>query len=250
MPRVRNSHEDTNLGGSARAFPSTHGSLVSDLAQPAMERRRRAVEQIARRYWKPIYRYVRLGWSKSNEEAKDLTQAFLLWLLESDRLAGYSRQKGRFRPFFKLVLRRFLGHEDEAARRLKKGGGVRLIPLEEFSLLRDSIPDPAPRDPDREFDRSWGEELARRAVERVRDRLIREGKELRFRAYEAADLRSEGKRPGYARIARELGVTEDDVRNHLREVRGRVRAEVRAEMAGTVSRPVDLEAEWRDLFGA
>jgi len=40
------------------------------------------------------------------------------------------------------------------------------------------------------------------------------------------------------------------VRNHLFEVRERLRAEIRAELAQTVAGAKELEDEWNDLFGA
>jgi len=48
---------DTRLGGSGRDFPTT---LWSSVLQPEAESvRRSSLEHLARRYWKPIYTYIR-----------------------------------------------------------------------------------------------------------------------------------------------------------------------------------------------
>ena len=73
---------ETSLGGLGGAFPSPHWSFVlssPDRSTPdCLDRMNTLVSQ----YWKPVYRTIRLGWRKNNEDAKDLTQAFLADLLE------------------------------------------------------------------------------------------------------------------------------------------------------------------------
>src|SRR5688572_22453356 len=103
---------DTSLGGADARFPETASQVGTD------------PEALARAYWKPVYAYVRLAWAKSNEDAKDLTQAFFLWLLEERALDGYDPARGGFRPFLKVLLRRFVGHQDRALGALRRGGSV------------------------------------------------------------------------------------------------------------------------------
>jgi hypothetical protein len=66
---------DTAIGGARDRFPSTRLSLIESVsAGDAL--RSDALDQVAALYWKPVYKYIRLKWSKSNEEAKDLTRLF------------------------------------------------------------------------------------------------------------------------------------------------------------------------------
>ena len=238
----------TSLGGDVRSFPSTQGSWVGELAKTGPELHRRALAELCRRYWKAIYWYIRAPGTKTNEEAKDLTQAFILWLLEQETLRTYSPLKGRFRPFLKLVLKRFLGHEEEAQRRQKRGGGRRLIPIGEQGLLEETLSDPNSRNPEKEFDRIWAKELAERAIERVRVRLDRQGRSVKFQIYSAIDLRKTAHPPTYRDLARQKGLSENDVRNYLRDVRAMIREEIRGALSETVAHPGDLEAEWNELF--
>src|SRR5436309_796860 len=99
---------DTSLGGPREDFPKTIGDMVARARDPSAEVRRLGFEELGRQYWKPIYRYARVAWAKSNEDAKDLTQAFFLWLMEGDALDRYLPGRGSFRSFLKALLRHFL----------------------------------------------------------------------------------------------------------------------------------------------
>src|SRR5262245_56386546 len=73
---------DTSLGGGKRDFPSTCWSKLLHSAGDDPERRRASAELLVRSYWRPIYVYIRSRWAKTNEDAKDLTQDFFLWMME------------------------------------------------------------------------------------------------------------------------------------------------------------------------
>jgi hypothetical protein len=78
--------DDTGIGGGGGdRFPSTHWSAAARSSDP--RERRRAFEAIVQAYWKPVYKYVRIHWRRSNEDAKDLTQSFFTRLIEKDDLA-------------------------------------------------------------------------------------------------------------------------------------------------------------------
>jgi len=72
---------DTGIGGAAGQFPSTDLSL---LAAANGELSNQALERVVALYWKPVYRFIRLKFRKSNEDAKDLTQGFFTTALQRD----------------------------------------------------------------------------------------------------------------------------------------------------------------------
>jgi RNA polymerase sigma factor (sigma-70 family) len=225
---------DTTLGGGRKDFPETHGDFLLRL-------RRDGPDELARRYWKPIYYYFRVAWAKSNDDAKDLTQAFLAWVVESDALRRYDQEKAGFRTFLKTLLKRFAQHDDEARKRLKRGGAVTFVGLEEV----DSLPAPS-GDPEQCFDRAWVRELTERAIQQVRTE--RQG-DLPFRAFEEVDLVNPAQKPTYAEAAARLGLKESDVRNYLFTLREQVRASIRRELAALTRDAAELEAEWNELLG-
>ena len=121
---------ETSLGGKGQAFPSTMWGMVSRIRGSNETQQREGLEELSRRYWKPIYRYVRIAWAKSNEDAKDLTQAFLLWLMEGEPLRKYEKDRGKLRTYLKVLLKGFVRDRQKALQRLKRGGNVKIIDLD------------------------------------------------------------------------------------------------------------------------
>ena len=225
---------DTTLGGGRRDFPETQGDFLRLL-------RREGPDELARRYWKPIYHYFRVAWAKSNDDAKDLTQAFFAYVVESDALRRYDQEKGSFRAFLKTLLKRFAQHDEQARSRIKRGGAVTLVGLEDVGNL------PALRgDPEQCFDQAWLRELTERAIKQVREE--RKG-DVAFRAFEEVDLVNPAQKPTYAETAAKLGVKESDVRNYLFALREQVRGAIRRELAALTRDAAELEAEWNELLG-
>ena len=238
---------DTTLGGDASSFPRTTTHLVQTLQDKSPEVRRGALERLCRMYWKPVYAYARRSRAQSNEEAKDVAQAFFLWILETGRLARYDASRGSFRGFLKMLLKGFMADREDAVKALKRGGGVKVIALPDGPL-----PDPGAADEDEQqaFDRQWKLEVLKRAMQRVREGLAASGREIQFRAFREYSETDPATKPTYAGVAARIGCSEGDVRNYLHNVRRRIRDEVRAELAETVSGAEALEDEWKALFGS
>ena len=241
-------HLDTTLGGSKNRFPLTTMGFLGRLLDSHHPDYQQGLETLCQRYWKPIYCYLRIAWAKSNEEAKDLTQAFFLWLLENEVLAKFDAARGRFRAYLKVVLRSFVSHQDQALRSLKRGEGKRIFSLDqEGPGLEELVPDPRAADPEKVFDQLWACELVNRAFSRLRQRLLSAGRETSLRIYEA--YTASGDKATYTDLAAQFKVTAGQVDTHLRLVRDELRREIRRELADVTSGDADLEAEWRELIG-
>lgn len=241
---------DTSLGGDHRAFPETLSELLEGIRHPSPELRRAALEQLGRDYWKPIYAYIRIGWAKSNEDAKDLTQAFFSWLAERGTLDRYDPARASFKTFLKSLLRHFLQRDDTAQGRIKRGGAATLVSLEgSFPSLEAALAGPKTPTPEEIFDREWLRELADRALEQVRQRLVAKGREKVFRAFEAYALKTEGKRPTYEELGRRLNMSVSDITNHLHAVREELRNEIRSRLKEISSSPDESEEEWNAFLG-
>ncbi len=227
---------DTSLGGGARDFPVTTWGLVSRVGATGVPD---GLDGLCRRYWKPIYHYVRTAWGKSVEDAKDLSQGFFLWLVEANPLAAYRAEKGSFRAFVKVLLWRFVNDHQKVAQALKRGGAVQLQSLE-------TVTEDGRRACEAELDRTWALEMAQRAIERVKTRLA--GRDGWFAVYEGYDL-AVADRPTYAAIGKRLGMAEGRVRKILSAVRRLVRQEILDELESQVTSQDELAAEWKQLFG-
>ena len=240
---------DTSLGGQQKEFPKTSWDALCRAQNSDAGTRREGLEELCRKYWKPVYHFIRVAWAKTNEDAKDLTQAFLLWLSEGEVLRRYRPEQASFRAYLKGLLKNFVRNQEDALGRLKRGGGLRILELDGSHALPELLADPATPDPGAAFDESWRNELVARALARVRDRLESKGRGLQFQVYASYELVPSSERPSYAELAGRFGLKEKDVDNHLLAVREYLRSEVRREIERLTSRTDDLESEWDALFG-
>jgi RNA polymerase sigma factor (sigma-70 family) len=242
---------ETTLGGSDRYFPETTVGFLSLLRRHTDEGRRAALDVLCSRYWKPVYAYVRAGWSKSNEDAKDLTQAFFLWIQENGALGRFDEERGGLRPYLKVLLRRFVKDKDVALHRLKRGGAVQVLPLAgDVAAIEDQICDPRAEEPEVAFERVWRTELVEQAVERLRQRSRAEGREVAFSVLEGYDLAPGAEPTTYRTLGERLGIPEAEVKKHLFAMRDALLREIRAELAELAADDVDRAREWEFLFGA
>src|SRR5262245_32031392 len=95
---------DTGIGEGGGRFPSTHWSAIRALKSEDQDRRGPALDLILRLYWKPVYKYLRIRWRKSNEDAKDLTQAFFVRAIEKEFFHDYDPAISKFRTFLRTCL--------------------------------------------------------------------------------------------------------------------------------------------------
>jgi RNA polymerase sigma-70 factor (ECF subfamily) len=241
---VSRSPADTTLGGSGQAFPSTIGELLATIGDPA------SLETLCRRYWKPVYAYVRVAWKKSNEDAKDLAQAFFLWLVDGNALARFDPERGSFRGYLKTLLQRFVGHEEAALHRLKRGGGHKILSLDGEGGELPRLPADPQSNPERVFDQVWVAELLGRAMDRARRQCAAEGREVLFRVYEECSLGPGPDPAGHKEVAARLGIGEADVKRHLFNARERIRSCLREELALMTANDRELQDEWNRVLGS
>jgi RNA polymerase sigma-70 factor (ECF subfamily) len=204
-----------------REFPETQWSqllLLRDRDHPAYARQ---LEQLARRYWKPAYLYLRAIRPMSSEDAEDLTQQFFAMLLARGSLEQLSPERGSFRGFLKTALRRWGASADRQAAARAPRDGARLFRFEEAESAWTQVKDRG-LGPDEAFDREWARGVLADSIARLGDELNREGKALPFELFREYCL--DAPEPGsYEDLARRHGVSLDDVRNSLRAVRQRGR---------------------------
>ncbi|MBI2901250.1 MAG: sigma-70 family RNA polymerase sigma factor [Planctomycetes bacterium] len=226
------------------AFEPTRWSIVLGARGGFTPESREAVERLVGIYWGPVYWTLRRGWSRSHEDAKDLTQEFFLRFLERGVTEGYEPERGRFRSFLYAAVKHFMLQERRDRSRLKRGGGT--LP---FSLdgLRDSGAEPA-GDPEQVFHREWVRTILDEASARLRDECVRAGMELRFKVFSAFHDLAGGDRPTYESVAKSLGIGVNDVHHHLKTMRQRLRELVRESVRETLSDPGDLDGEVGLLF--
>ena len=112
------------------AGPRTRHSAVLAAQSTDLIERERGLAILLETYWRPAYKYVRIRFGESNEDAKDLTQSFFMRALEKDFFDGYDPEKGSFRTYLRTCLDRFVANEMKAAGRAKRWPGAPPLPLD------------------------------------------------------------------------------------------------------------------------
>lgn len=234
-------------------FPLTRRSVVRAAASADPETRRRGFETLVAAYWRPVYKYLRLKWRASGEDAEDLTQGFFARALEKGFFDRFDPGRARFRTYLRACLDGFVANERQSARRLKRGGGAEHVSLDfagaEAELGRQGPPKSG--DMDEYFHREWVRSLFGLAVEALRRRCAEAGKSVPFALFERYDLEGPdaARRPSYAELAREMAIPETQVTNHLAWARREFRRLVLETLEEATGSEEEFRAEARQLLG-
>jgi len=243
--------EDTNIGGAQDRFPLTRASLLVAVRSPQVEERSRALEALISAYWKPVYKYIRIHWNKSNEDAKDLTQEFFTRLLQKDFLDKYDPGRARLRTFLRVCVDGLVQNEHKAAHRLKRGGDAQFHSLDfesaEGELQQLEIPDP--ESVEDFFNREWARSVFELSLARLRSECDARGKMVHFRLLELYDVEDAGKDLTYEEVACQFGLKASDVTNYLSYARREFRKIVLEHLRETTATEDEFRREARALLG-
>ncbi|HEX6158951.1 MAG TPA: sigma-70 family RNA polymerase sigma factor [Thermoanaerobaculia bacterium] len=223
-------------------FPTTRRSVILALGSGDASERERAFGTLVGCYWKPLYKYARVHWRRSPEDAEDLTQSFFARAFEKETLATYDPAKASFRTFLRLLFDRSLANEHKAATRIKRGGGTTML---DFDAAEAEIgPDQGTLTPEEFFQREWVRSVFALAVER----LQKEAKPIPFALFEAYDLEDDHG-VSYRELAVRFGITETQVTNWLAAARRRFRELVLEALREVTASDQEFRAEARALLG-
>lgn len=223
-------------------FPTTRRSVVLALASADAAERTRAFDTLVVLYWKPLYKYARVAWSRKREDAEDLTQSFFTRAFEKESLAAYDAQKASFRTFLRLLFDRHVSNEWKSGQRLKRGGGEVHLDFDaaEAEIGREA----SGASPEEYFHREWVRSLFALAVER----LCAQSKPIPFAVFEAYDL-DDDRGVSYRELAVRFGIPETQVTNHLATMRRRFREILLEALREVTATDEEFRAESRALLG-
>jgi RNA polymerase sigma-70 factor (ECF subfamily) len=221
--------------------------LAAQSDEASRTRARKALEELCRAYWYPLYAFVRYR-GYSSDDAQDLTQSFFARIIETGGFDSADPERGRFRSYLLGAMKHFLANEWHRARAQKRGGGVTILDLDALDPEARYALEPAETtDPDAGFDREWAQETTARAMEELRAESEARGKGELFRALKGSLT---GDEPARSETTARLGMTEGAVKVAVHRLRQRYRELLRAEIAETVTDPSDVDDEMRHLVAA
>lgn len=249
------SPDSANDAGNSGHFHTTRWSLIlsSSGGDGDETKAREALAQLCRIYWRPIFAFV-WRWTRSPEDAQDLTQDFFLMILKGDLLRTANPERGRFRSLLLKSLQNFLHDAHAKARTKKRGGEVQFISWDEWMAEAPSqlsIPAATVESwpAERIFDVRWAATVAEQALRRLQEECESRGRRRVFDVLSTV-LTAERDEISYDKMARELGVGAAEIKRLLHKLRLRYRQLLYAEVAETVSQPGEVEEELRYLVAA
>jgi RNA polymerase sigma-70 factor (ECF subfamily) len=225
-------------------FPTTHWSALAKATLSGDAQSRAALEELCRRYWQPLYQFVRAR-GIPESEAQDVTQSFMVHLMQHSVFNRADREQGRFRSFLLGALSRFLADEWDRRNAQKRGKGIEHVsfegargPLEVASL--------SSQDGTVIFDREWALTIMEASLGRLRSEFKESRREDAFEVLKSFLPGGPGAAP-YEDAAGRLGVSLPAFKSELHRLRGRFRELVRLEVAQTVSAPHEIDDEMNHL---
>jgi len=242
---------DTDIGGPLHKFPVTNHSAIVNARSADQITRQRALETILTSYWKPVYKYIRLKWQASNEDAKDLTQGFFANAFEKDHFANYDAGKASFQTFLRTCLDGFVANERKAGSRLKRGGGMDHYSLD-FAAAEDELASHAMTptlNPEDYFHREWVRWMFTLAVDAFRLRCLDSGRTVHFQLFERYDLSDDNADISYASLGQEFGLEPATVNNYLAAARRDFRRIVLEKLREITATDEEFRTEARSLLG-
>jgi RNA polymerase sigma factor (sigma-70 family) len=231
----------------AHGFVTTHWSVVLTAGQKESPHAAEALENLCRVYWYPLYVYVRRQ-GNNPQEAQDLTQDFFSRFLGKNYLARADRDRGKFRTFLLRSLQNFLINEWKREGRLKRGGGVEFLCIDANIAEHQYATEPATAsDPEVAYEERWAVTLIERVLTTLRQEYDGAHRARLFDELKCF-IWGDKSAASYAEIARDLSLTEGNVKVAVHRLRQSFRERLRAEVAHTVSRPEDIDEELRHLI--
>ena len=243
-------HDQTDMGGTQTTFLTTHWSLIEGV-QKEQDPDRALIGLLLKRYWKPVYCYIRRQ-GRANEEAKDLTQSFFHEVVLQRRLVERADPaKGRFRTFLLHALKQYLidqARRQSTARNIPKD---KLVPLDitDLPVLPQTVSELTPEDC---FLYAWKSAVLDRVLTEVQAGCLADGLETHWRVFHDRLLRpifDECEPPSMAQVCRQYAVASESIASNMMvTVKRRFHRALRRQLRATVLCDADADEELQDML--
>lgn len=200
-----------------------------------------ALERLCATYWYPLYAYVRRS-GHGPEEAKDLTQSFFAHILENQMLAAADPGRGRLRTFLLTALQNFLRAEWRKMQRLKRGGGLASVSIDELTAEDRYAREPADTlTPEAIYHRRWALTLLEDAMNALRADYVAQGKAEIFEALKPSLAGDE--EASFAELGAALSLSEGAARVAAFRLRKRYREHLLESVASSLDATSQSEVD-------
>ena len=214
----------------------------------ADEAAQKALAIFSETYWPPLYTFVRRR-GHSPSDAQDLVQGFFQHVFEKNTLSRADQEKGKLRTFLLGSLQNYLLKQRERMGAIKRGGGKQIVSFDDQIIDAEAAMHGTMHlDEVNSYDAAWAASVVARAWKDVRDRFVAEGKSDWFDGLRPFVAGGSALPPDQEETAKRLGTSVANLRVAISRLRQRYRHALRAEVAGTVSDPKDIDNELHYLY--
>jgi RNA polymerase sigma-70 factor (ECF subfamily) len=229
----------------SHAFPATRWTLVRAAQTDADATSAfTALNEWCATYRRPIVVAARVKHGLSHEDAEDITQEFITWLLRREHLLRAEPMAGsKFRSFLLTYLGNFIGNWRQRQSAEKRGGkaGEHLLVHDSGDEVQPAVEIPTCATPDEEVDRTWVIATLRDVRARLRADYAKRDKEKECEVLMKS--LSVTKPMENAKLAEQLGITEGALKVRVHRFRQEFRDMLRSVVREMVSCAEDLEEE-------
>ena len=247
MPRH---HDQTDMGGTGEVFLTTHWSLIENIKSKD-DRERALIDLLLKRYWKPIYCYLRCK-SYDNEQAKDLTQGFFHEVVLNRNLVQRADQcKGRFRSFLLHALNQYLINIRTAEAAKKRIPADKLIRLETIDPVDvpQAISNLSPEDT---YNYAWLSALLDQILSEVEAKCCQDGMDIHWNIFYDRVVQSilESVEPlSLADICRKYGIEDEKKASNMNiTVKRRFQAALKQYIGNTLTSEAQINQELEEIM--
>jgi len=234
-------------------FTHTHWSEIEAVHTTTPQRRDAVLENLCRRYWKPVYCYLRArGFQEA--EALDIAQDFFLEVVLGRHLFRKAdRERGRFRAYLLHCLKNFVRARHRAARARNRSPTRPLVSINGWIKPEDSGYQPSAigMSPEDIFHRKWAAAMLEQVIDRLRSSCRKSGLEAHFTIFRDRFIRPALERAEPASLeslAERFGLTAKQVSNRGETIRRRFRKLLLEEVRLTVTDEATAGEELRLLM--
>jgi DNA-directed RNA polymerase specialized sigma24 family protein len=244
-------NKDTIMGGERESFRTTQWTQIQNAGTSEKELQGKSIENLLRRYWKPVYCYLRYK-GHDNERAKDITQGFFHEIvLGRDLFQRADSRKGKFRTFLLTALDRYVADVFRKETARKRNPESELIQLDSAEL--PEIPASSLKnDPNQVFNYAWATNMLDQILEQIKEYFSRTGREefwLVFQDRILAPIMDNTKAPSLTEICEKYGIeNEKKASNMIITVKRRFSTALKNHMRRYVQSDSELEEEFNELI--
>jgi RNA polymerase sigma-70 factor (ECF subfamily) len=210
-------HDYTDMGGTGRAFLTTHWSVIEAAEKGDGDRERELIGLLLRQYWRPVYCYLRRK-GYPNEEAKDLTQGFFHEVvLRRGLVEKADPAKGRFRSLLLITLNRYVSDVRDAQTARKRIPSSKLVSLD-FVNPPDLGASSAAVSPEEGFNAAWVSMLLEQTLEQVEAQCHEDDKTVHwyvFRDRVLQPIMSRGEPPSLKQLCARYGIESETTASNM-----------------------------------